>query len=76
MWRKVVFKVAANGLGLAEGVEFEIQMSSFAPKPNRITKAEFSNRCHTFGKPLLCDVAFRNVPNIQLLGGVIKPNNL
>ena len=42
---------AHNGLGLAEGVEFEIQMFKFVPKPNSIPNAEFSTNATLLANP-------------------------
>ena len=42
MFLRMSVKIAANGLGLAEGGEIEAQMFSFALMPNRITNAQFT----------------------------------
>ena len=51
-WKMVVVRsITANGLGLAEGVEFEIQMFNLAPKPNSIPNAEFSTNATLLANP-------------------------
>jgi hypothetical protein len=46
--------IATNGLGLAEGVEFEIRMFKLAPKPNSIPNAEFSTNATLLANPCVC----------------------
>lgn len=43
--------ISDNGLGLAEGVGFEIQMFKFVPKPNSIPNAEFSTNATLLANP-------------------------
>ncbi len=45
------FKIAYNGLGLAEGVEIGIQMFNSALKPNSIPNAEFRTNATLLASP-------------------------
>jgi hypothetical protein len=46
-------KIGANGLGLAEVGELEVQMFNLAQMYNKIPNAQCSTSAPHFGKPLL-----------------------
>jgi hypothetical protein len=45
------FRVSANGLGLGEVGELEVQMFNFSQMPNRITNVQFSTSAPILPNP-------------------------